>query len=132
MVYNFLNIPYPSNSKEYQRAYRLIRVGDTEGLKYIHNKKTLNYFKPNIKPYDEIFIPIIDKNGILKEDDFYIYYIDKIWSKFCERYMKCNYSKRYNSFTCLLVIKPHKVKLYRLNDLLKKEIQNKKDEVLLI
>lgn len=132
MVYNFLNIPYSSDTKEYHRAYYLIRKGHVEGLKYINPKKTLDYIKPSIKPYDEIFIPTIDKIGILKEDDFYIYYIDKVWSKFTQRYIKTYFIKKYNGLCCHLVIKPSKCKIYSLKHLLEKEIKNKKDEVLLI
>ena len=58
-----------------------------------------------------------DEEGILKEDDMYVFYKDKVWSKMFQGYMKIYYEKRKNRYY---------VRVYNTQDPITKKYTTKK------
>ena len=104
-IYKYSSV---DNPVEYQREYYLLK-----------RKKTKPKPKPiPIKAELDISCDIHDKEGIIKENENYIFYKDKVWSKIRFKYLKnCYYRKTYKSFCCRVMVEPYKHKLIVLNDI---------------
>ena len=115
MINSKYKIPYSSVTETnlYHREYYKLSK-DTKKNKYI---KTGDYTKDKINNKQSNHNPITyDKEGILKETEDYIIYINKVWSKSRDRYLKgCSYKKKYNSYCCIMG-RYEECKLIILND----------------
>lgn len=97
------NNPYSSGTQKYstyryfckkypEKSYEEIKQ-ITDNWSYIHKR---HYTKSNKsldntngkKTYGDLEYPTHDPNGIIKSDERYIYYNDKVWSKGQDRYLK--------------------------------------------
>ena len=96
------DIPYSSvNEKSlYLKEYYKLSK-ERKKNKYI---KSGDYTKDKIeesKKINEDVLNTYDKDNILKEDEDYIYYKDKIWSKSRDHYLVCcKYMKTFKSYGC--------------------------------
>tara|TARA_R110000851_G_scaffold258693_3_gene411168 strand:+ start:2250 stop:2627 length:378 start_codon:yes stop_codon:yes gene_type:complete len=99
-----MNSPYLSTTKEYQRFRYSMKIFDdyyksieyAECNDFAQRKLILNNprKKRDYPIFHNTFIyNIHDKDGIIKEDSFYIYYKDKIWSKNHNIYLKTQIDK---------------------------------------
>ena len=98
---NYQNYYYhltKNNSVKYKKAREYIKSG--------------NYPKPIKQEYIK---PTYDIEGITKETETHIFYIDKVWSKTRDRYLKCTYIKRYKSDVIKIPIKSYEYKLIILS-----------------
>tara|TARA_R110000803_G_scaffold54113_2_gene110761 strand:+ start:165 stop:617 length:453 start_codon:yes stop_codon:yes gene_type:complete len=114
------NIPYKSNTLEYQREYYEL----TKQKKIREYRKTGDYTKEKKEKHKLLlekinYIPKPPEEGILKEDEFYIYYKDKIWSKRIDSFLKSiKYSKRLKCWTGIITVDNHIYKKFNLNSLI--------------
>ena len=97
------NNPYPSKTQQYS-TYRYLSkrypdksneeikdIVDNWNYKYKRHytkcNKTLDNTNGKIA-YKDLEYPTHDPNGIIKSDERYVYYKDKVWSKGQDRYLK--------------------------------------------
>lgn len=117
---NKYNIPYKSGTKEYQREYYRL----TKQKQRREYKKTGDYTKEKKEKHKLLwekmnYIPKPPEEGILKEDKFYIYYKDKIWSKTKDSFLKSiKYSNNSKCWKGIITVDNYVYKKFNLNSLI--------------
>lgn len=84
-TYRYLSKRYPDKSNE-----EIKDIVDNWNYKYKRHYTKCNKALDNTngKPaYKDLEYPTHDPNGIIKTDERYIYYIDKVWSKGQDKYL---------------------------------------------
>ena len=104
--------PYSSRSERYKYsgyyyATRIKKLDHDKAIEYAEcndtfsRKKYLNEM-PSSRPannidkptYKDLPYPTHDKEGIIKEDKYYIYYQDRMWSKSYDKWMALHYTNK--------------------------------------
>ena len=106
------NNPFHSKKERYKfngyyYATKIKKLDHDKAIEYAEldntysRKKYLNE-QPGTRPannlkhltYKDLPYPTYDKEGIIKEDDNYVYYKDKIWSKTYDKYLANYYTSK--------------------------------------
>ena len=104
--------PYSSKLERYKYdgyyyAIKVKNLNHDRAIEYAElsnkfgRKKYLNEMPSTRKPnnikhltYQDLPYPTYSKEGIINEDDYYIYYKDKIWSKSYDKYLANYYTSK--------------------------------------
>jgi len=97
---------------EHDKALKYAELSNTFARKKYLNEQPSTRIPNNNKhlTYKELPYPTYDKEGIIREDKYYIYYKDKMWSKSYDKYMMLHYS---NKSTYILYCDPADKKFKR-------------------
>lgn len=86
-TYRYFCKKYPD--KSYEEIKQITENNWGNNTKRHYTTHTKSFDNTNGKPtYQELPYPTHNPNGIIKSDERYIYYIDKVWSKGQDRYLK--------------------------------------------
>ena len=106
------NNPFSSKTQRYKYegyyyATKIKNLDHDRAIEYAElnnkfsRKKYLNQMPSTRKPnnikhltYKDLEYPKHDENGIIREDQYYIYYKDKIWSKSYDKYLANYYTSK--------------------------------------